>query len=87
MLYPLNKYLVVQPVEEVESNSGVLIPEDIKIDTSAFKLVEVVEPHSASQLNRGMKVLVPSHMIEEACFFGETYYLVTENNAVGFYSE
>jgi len=87
MLYPLNKYLVVKPVEEVESNSGVLIPEDIKIDTSAFKLVEIVEPHSTSQLNYGMKVLVPTHMIQEATFFGETYYLVTENNVVGFYSE
>jgi len=87
MLYPLNKYLVVQPVEEVENKSGILIPEDVKIDTSAFKLVEIVEPHSMSQLNAGMNVLVPSHMIEKACFFGETYYLVTENNVVGFYSE
>ncbi len=87
MLYPLNKYLVVNPLEETESTSGVLIPEDVKINTSAFKLVEVVEPHCTSQLNTGMKVLVPSHMIEEACFFGETYYLVTENNVVGFYSE
>ena len=87
MLYPLNKYLVVKPVEEIKTNSGVLVPEDIDINTSAFKLVEVLEPSSTSQLCSGMKVVVPSHMIEEATFSGKTYYLVTENNVLGFYSE
>ncbi len=87
MLYPLNKYMVVELLEESRTNSGVLVPESAKIDNSAFKLVRILEPHATSQLIKGMRVLVPSHMIEEASFFGNTYYLITENNVVGFYSE
>ena len=87
MLYPLNKYLVVEPIEETKTDSGVLVPENINIDSSVYKLVKIIEPHSTSQLNAGMKILVPSHMVEEATFCGKTYYLVTENNVVGFYSE
>ena len=87
MLYPLNKYLVVEPIQEIKTNTGVLIPENISIDTSAFKLVKITVPHSMSELAAGMKVLVPSHMVEEATFSGKTYYLITENNVVGIYSE
>ena len=87
MLYPLNKYLVVEPLEEAKTNSGVLVPENVDIVNSAFKLVKVLEPTSTSVLRRGMKIAVHSHMIEEATFSGKTYYLVTENNVVGFYSE
>jgi len=87
VLYPLNKYLVVEPIEETKTISGVLVPESVNIDTSAFKLVKILEPHTASQLTSDMKILVPTHMIEEATFSGKTYYLVTENNVVGFYSE
>ena len=87
MLYPLNKYLVVEPIEETKTNSGVLVPEGASVDTNAFKLVKILEPHITSQLRSGMRILVPSHMIEEAVFFGKTYYLITENNVVGFYVE
>ncbi len=87
MLYPLNKYLVVEPIEETKTSSGVLVPENISIDTSTFKLVKIIQVHTASELHPGMKVLVPSHMIEEATFSGKTYYLLTENNVVGIYSE
>ena len=83
----MNRYLVVKPVEEVKTNSGVLVPENIDIDTSAFKLVEVLESHTTSQLHAGMRVVARSHMVEEAIFSGKTYYLVTENNVVGIYSE
>ena len=86
-MYPLNKYLVVEPVEEVKKLSGVLVPEGVSIETSDFKLVEVVQPNVDSRLNAGMRILVPAHMIEEASFFGEQYYLVTENHVVGFYEE
>ncbi len=87
MLYPLNKYLVVELVEEAKTSSGVLVPENVSIDTGAFRLVKVVGLNTTSELCAGMKVLVPSHMVEEATFFGKTYYLVTENNVVGIYSE
>ncbi len=87
MLYPLNKYLVVEPIEEVKKQSGVLVPEGVSIDMTAFKLVKIIQPNVDSRLNAGMKVLVPTHMIEEASFFGEQYYLVIENHVVGFYED
>tara|TARA_Y100000296_G_C5007220_1_gene173213 strand:+ start:260 stop:526 length:267 start_codon:yes stop_codon:yes gene_type:complete len=87
MLYPLNKYLVVEPLEEEKTISGVIIPEEVNIDSSAFKLVKILEPNTESRLESGMRILVPTHMIEEASFFGEQYYLVTENHVVGFYEE
>ena len=87
MLYPLNKYLVVEPIEEVKKQSGVLVPEGVSVEESNFKLVKVLQPNVGSRLNTGMRVLVPTHMVEEASFFGEQYYLVTENHVVGFYEE
>ena len=87
MLYPLNRYLVVQPLEEEKTASGVIIPEEVNIEYSAFKLVEILEPHTDSKLTAGMKVLVPTHMIQEADFLGKTHYLVTENSVIGFYTE
>jgi co-chaperonin GroES (HSP10) len=86
MLYPLNRYLVVEPIEERKTNTGVLVPEDYAV-ASAFKLAEVLQVHEASKLEKGMRIVVPSHMVEEVVFSGETYYLVTENNVVGIHIE
>ncbi len=87
MLYPLNNYLVVQLLEEEKTESGVIIPEDVVIINNPFRLVKITEPHANSNLKKNMHVLVPTHMIEEASFFGKTYYLITENHVVGFYEE
>lgn len=87
MLYPLGKYLVVEPIEEVKTDTGVLVPDGLSVETNPFKLVKIVEPHVMSSLRKGMRVLVPSHLVDEATFFGKTYYLITENNVIGFYSE
>ena len=87
MLYPLNKYLVVDLIEEIKKESGVLVPDGVNIGSSAFKLVKIREPNTSSKLSIGLKILVHSHMIEQADFFGETYYLVLENHVVGFYEK
>ena len=87
MLFPLNRHLVVEPLEEESTTSGVIIPEDVKIESSAYKLAKVLEVHLDSRLEVGMKVLVPAHMIEEASFFGKTYYLVLENHVMGYVGE
>jgi len=84
MLYPIGKYLVVEPIEEAKTNSGVLVPENIDIETSAFKVVKVIESNDDSSLKSGLRVVVPSHMLEEVNVFGETYYLVMENHVIGF---
>ena len=84
MLYPLNKYLVVQPIEEKKTETGVLVPDNFKIDERKFKMAKVIQPNKDSLLLPGMKIIVPSHMIEETSFFDKTYYLVLENYVVGF---
>ncbi len=86
MLYPLNKYLVVKPVEEEEkeNSSVVLIPEGVVIKTSSFCLVELVEPNVNSTLRAGMKLVAQNHLLERAEIAGNTYYLLLENHVVGF---
>ena len=42
MLVPLNKYITVQPVEEDKTDTGVLIPEGVKVDNNPFKVVDIV---------------------------------------------
>ena len=88
MLQPLNRYLVVNPLEEKEQESShVLIPDDIKIDISKFKLVVLLAAHADSNLKKGIRLVVPTHMIEEAVFSDKKYYLVLENHVVGFLEE
>ena len=87
MLYPLNKYLVVSPeeVEVGEEQSTVLIPSDVVVETCPYKLVNLVQAHVDSRLKPGMKLLVPSHMLEEISVLGEVHHVVPESCVVGFY--
>jgi co-chaperonin GroES (HSP10) len=87
MLYPLGDYLVVEPHEETRTSTGVLIPENIEIKTGPFKLAKVLGINATTKLEKGMRILVYSHMIEEAKVFNKTYYLVRENSVIGFYAE
>ena len=87
MLYPLNKHLTVELIEEAKTSSGVLVPEGAEKNKSPHKLVKIIEAHSNSELKKNMQVIVPAHMIEEVSFFGKTYYLVLENHVIGFYKD
>jgi len=92
MLKPLNKYLVVDPIEEHITSSGVIssgviIPDDVKIEDSTYKAVTLLTASVNSKLIRGSKLLVPTHMIEEVAFLGKKYYLVLENCVMGYESE
>ena len=87
MLFPLNKYLVVQPINEQKKDFGFLVPEDVDVEASQYKLVQLIEPHSESNLRAGTRLVVPTHTIEEVDFFENKYYLVLENYVVGFFEE
>ena len=78
-------YLVVRPVEEVKTETGVLVPEGARVDNNPYKLVEIIEVHENSSLKKGYCIVVPTHMVEEVSFFGKTHYLVLENHVVGLY--
>ena len=84
MLVPLNKYVTVEPVDEDKTDTGVLIPQGVKIDNNPFKVVDVIKVSAGSALESGMRVVVPSHMVETTSFFGQTHYLILENHVVGY---
>ena len=87
MLYPLNKHLAVEPIEEAKTSSGVLIPKGAETNKNPYKLVKIIETHNNSELKKNMQIIVPAHMIEEVSFFGKTYYLVLENHVIGLYKD
>ena len=87
MLYPLNKHLVVEPINEEKKSSGVLVPDDVMVEESSYKLVRLLRAHSDSSLYPGAKLVVPTHMLEEVEFLGNVYYLVLENYVVGFFED
>ena len=87
MLFPVNKYLVVKPVEETKTETGVLVPEGVEVDKNPYRLVEVIEINETSNLEKGCIVVVPSHVVDEVSFSGKTHYLVLENHVVGFYQK
>ena len=87
MLHPLNRYLVVEPVEEHVRTSGVIIPDDVTIEEKTHKTVMLLKSHAGSALEPGAKLLVPAHMVEEVAFSGKKYYLVLENCVMGYESE
>lgn len=84
----MNNYLVVEPVLEEQKESGVLVPDDYKVNQSAFSLVKLIRKNSSSKLKdvpQGSHIIVPTHMVEEINLFGEVYHVVSENNVVGFF--
>jgi co-chaperonin GroES (HSP10) len=85
MLTPVNRYLVVQKEQKKEKESGILLPSDVKIDTTPFTVVQLLKAHSESNLKTGVKLVVPSHVIEEINFNNSLHYVVSENHIIGFF--
>ena len=89
MLTPLNKYLVVEPIteEETENKNIVLLPDGVDIKTSPFSLVRLLTPHADSTLHAGMALVVHDHMVEKVEIRKKVHYLLLENHVVGFLGE
>ena len=89
MLQPLNRYLVVRPVEENKEPDEVriLLPEDTKLNNHSHRAVEVTATHPESALKNGMKLLVPYCSVEEVTFLNEIYHIVPENHVIGFFKD
>ena len=84
MLEPANRYLIVKPIEEYVRDSGVLIPDNVRIDESVYKAVELLVPNKSTSWPPGTKLLIPAHVLEEVSFLGEKYYLLLENHVMGY---
>ena len=89
MIIPMNGYLCVEPCEDKREAEEhvILVPDDVKIETSAFKLVKLLRPHLDSPLESGACLLVPSHVVELVDVNHCNYYLVHERHVVGLFSE
>jgi|TARA_Y100000310_G_scaffold343991_1_gene454411 hypothetical protein len=90
MIYPLNRYLTVKPIEQKkdEEASQILLPEVCYENSpSAYMLVEVIEQHAESKLRVGMHLVAPRSAVEVIDLGGETHYLLLENHAMGFLNE
>ena len=84
MIYPVNRYLAVEMCEESpEPGPEILVPENIKINDSAFCVVRLIEAHSESNLSPGEYLLAHRHTVTEVSILGEQYYLVLENHIMG----
>ena len=84
-LQPLNRYLVVTPIECAEDapQQQILMPPGTKIENDSFKTVKLLAANKESCLKEGTTLLVPSNMIEEVKLLNSRYYLVLENYVVG----
>lgn len=87
MLYPMNRYLLVNPIKEDKKESGILVPEDYKEQQSAYALVKLLKTSTNSSLSEGMKLIVPAHIVEEIDLFGEKHHVVLENHVIGFFED
>ena len=87
MLRPLNKYLAVERVEQQESKTTVMLPEDVVLDKPAFCVVKLISSPPESSLRPGLTLVAPRHMVEEVVINSTTYYLVLENSVVGYIEE
>ena len=84
MLYPLNRYLVVEPClnEDKQDKSTILVPDDVKIDVEPFKVVKLIKAHEDSTLWSGCCLVVPSHSLEHVSIDGQAHHIVLESHVV-----
>ena len=87
MLYPMNKYLLIEILEEEKTETGVLVPDEFKTSTNPYSLAKLVRTHSSCSLSPGVKLIIPTHMVEQISLFGENYSVVLENNVIGFFHD
>jgi len=87
MLYPMNRYLLVDPIKEEKKDSGILVPEDYKEEQSAYALVKLLKTNTNSILTEGSKLVVPAHVVEEIELFGEKHHVMLENHVIGFFED
>ena len=87
MLTPVNRHLVVDPILEQRSESGVLVPSDYRANVSSHMLATLIRAPENSIFKNGIKILVPSHLVEEIVISGKKYFIVLENHVVGYIND
>jgi co-chaperonin GroES (HSP10) len=92
-LRPLNRYLLVVPhVNENQTNTGVLLPDDYKPEEDRFIEATVLDIASdcSEQVRKikyndseDKKIVIDRTMMEKVCLKEKTYHIILENYIVG----
>lgn len=85
MLIPINRHLLVEPIDEVAEKPSVLIPDGVQVKPRGYRPYKILQRPSESKLQKDEVIIVPEHMVERLECFGVTYYLVLENHVVAIY--
>lgn len=94
-LRPVNRHLMIVPhIKKNETTSGVLLPEDFKIEDDRYIEATVVDistdcgdqfKHLRYSNIDNKKIVVDRTMIEEVKLKGKVYHMILENYVVGVY--
>ena len=89
---PLNRYIEieVQPKEQPQTESGILLPDDFKVEEARHACVKVkswdTEVRFADSLSEDSWIVVDKSMIEEVNVKGSTIKLVLDNYVLGLFT-
>ena len=89
---PLNRYIEieVQPKEQPQTESGILLPDDFKVEEARHACVKVkswdTEVRFADSLSEDSWIVVDKSMIEEVNVKGNTIKLVLDNYVLGLFT-
>ena len=83
-LYPINKFVVIEPIEE-KIQSSVLLPEGF-VSKSETKLYKTVTVSKGSEIPEGHLVAVLTNMINKINCEGSTYLTVPESAIIGYFA-
>jgi len=85
MLHPVNKYLIVTPVESAQEQKNlVLVPDNFKERDQPYVFVKLVQPNDYTDLVRGSRLLVHAHLLEEVQYDGQVFHIIPENSVIGY---
>ena len=83
-IIPCSNRIIVKEIKIDETETAFLIPEEYSSRDEKFKLYKFVQAGSLCRNDyvEGDKLLVESHLIEEAKILGEKIFLVGESGVV-----
>ena len=80
---PCNRHLLIEEITKSEEETKFILPEELKVNKTPFKLVKVIDFASDCEKirDKDVFVVVPSHMIESITVeeIGEPLKIVQEN--------
>ena len=85
---PVNRHLLVKPLEEEKEESTVLIPETSK-QKPVYGCCEVlaIAGDCTREIRAGHIAIINNAMLEEVNIMDETFYLILENHVIGVTSD